>query len=67
MPDEPLFALAAARKLREPGVLREQVEGMLGDPKAKAFTENFTGDWLSRPRTIRYGRLRRSSRDARRS
>jgi mono/diheme cytochrome c family protein len=47
MPDEPLFALAAARKLREPGVLREQVERMLGDPKAKAFTENFTGQWLS--------------------
>ena len=47
MPDEPLFALAAAHKLREPGVLREQVERMLGDPKAKAFTENFTGQWLS--------------------
>jgi hypothetical protein len=47
MPDEPLFALAAARKLREPGVLREQVERMLADPKAKAFTENFTGQWLS--------------------
>lgn len=47
MPDEPLFQLAAARKLREPGVLREQVERMLGDSKAKAFTENFTGQWLS--------------------
>ena len=47
MPDEPLFALAAAHKLREPGVLREQVERMLADPKAKAFTENFTGQWLS--------------------
>lgn len=47
MPDEPLFKLAEARKLREPGVLREQVERMLSDPKAKAFTENFTGQWLS--------------------
>ena len=47
MPDEPLFKLAEARKLREPGVLREQVERMLRDPKAKAFTENFTGQWLS--------------------
>jgi hypothetical protein len=47
MPDEQLFSLAAAHKLREPAVLREQVERMLGDPKAKAFTENFTGQWLS--------------------
>ncbi|NBV22455.1 MAG: DUF1592 domain-containing protein [Proteobacteria bacterium] len=47
MPDEPLFKLAGAGKLHEPGVLREQVERMLNDPKAKAFTENFTGQWLS--------------------
>lgn len=47
MPDEELFKLAEARKLREPGVLRQQVERMLSDPKAKAFTENFTGQWLS--------------------
>ena len=47
MPDEPLFELAAARKLHEPGMLREQVERMLRDRKAKAFTENFTGQWLS--------------------
>ncbi|NBR85134.1 MAG: DUF1592 domain-containing protein [Proteobacteria bacterium] len=47
MPDEPLFKLAEARKLREPGVLHEQVERMLRDPKARAFTENFTGQWLS--------------------
>jgi hypothetical protein len=47
MPDEALFKLAEARKLREPGVLHDQVERMLRDPKAKAFTENFTGQWLS--------------------
>jgi len=47
MPDEPLFQLAAAGKLHEPDVLRGQVERMLGDPKAKAFTTNFTGQWLS--------------------
>ena len=47
MPDEQLFKLADAHKLHEPGVLRDQVERMLGDPKAKAFTENFTGQWLS--------------------
>lgn len=47
MPDEPLLKLAEEHKLREPGVLREQVERMLGDARAKAFTENFTGQWLS--------------------
>lgn len=47
MPDEPLFQLAAAHKLRDPAVLHEQVERMLADPKARAFTENFTGQWLS--------------------
>ncbi|HLX65284.1 MAG TPA: DUF1592 domain-containing protein, partial [Planctomycetota bacterium] len=47
MPDEALLKLADAHKLREPGILHEQVERMLRDPKAKAFTENFTGQWLS--------------------
>src|SRR6185295_5649307 len=47
MPDEELFKLAEARKLHEAVVLHEQVERMLRDPKARAFTENFTGQWLS--------------------
>ena len=47
MPDEPLTKLAEVRRLNKPAVLREQVERMLRDPKAKAFTENFTGQWLS--------------------
>ena len=47
MPDEELFKLAEAKKLREPGVLRAQVDRMLRDPKAASFTENFTGQWLS--------------------
>lgn len=47
MPDETLFQLAAANKLHEPAVLREQVERLLSDPKAKAFNTNFTGQWLS--------------------
>ncbi|MFN0018714.1 MAG: DUF1592 domain-containing protein [Pirellulaceae bacterium] len=46
-PDEPLFKLAAENKLHEPKVLREQVERLLSDPKAKAFNQNFTGQWLS--------------------
>jgi len=47
MPDEPLLKLAAEHKLHEPDVLREQVERLLSDPKAKAFNQNFTGQWLS--------------------
>jgi hypothetical protein len=47
MPDEELLQIAGARELRKPEVLRQQVERMLNDPKAKAFTENFTGQWLS--------------------
>ncbi len=46
MPDETLFDLAASGRLREPAVLREQVERLLDDPKAEAFTRNFTGQWL---------------------
>ena len=46
MPDEELLALAEQGKLSEPDVLREQVERMLQDPKAAAFTENFAGQWL---------------------
>ncbi len=47
MPDEELIELARSDKLHEPDVLRSQVERMLQHPKAKAFTENFTGQWLS--------------------
>ena len=47
MPDQELLEAAEKHQLREPAVLREQVERMLSDSKAKAFTENFTGQWLS--------------------
>ena len=46
MPDETLFRLAAKNKLREPAVMRAQVERMLKDPKAEAFVQNFTTIWL---------------------
>jgi len=44
MPDEELFALAAAGKLR--GRLDAQVRRMLKDPKSLALVENFAGQWL---------------------
>ena len=46
MPDEELLALAGKGKLVQPETLRQQVERMLEDPKAAAFTENFLGQWL---------------------
>ncbi len=46
MPDEELFRLAENRTLRKPEVLRAQVQRMLKDPKARALTENFAGQWL---------------------
>jgi hypothetical protein len=47
MPDEELFRLAADQKLHQPEVMRQQVERLLKDPKAAAFTREFTGQWLS--------------------
>jgi hypothetical protein len=47
LPDETLFQLAQAGRLRNPEVLREQVERMLRDPGARRFTEDFTDHWLS--------------------
>ncbi|MDA1141568.1 MAG: DUF1592 domain-containing protein [Planctomycetota bacterium] len=46
MPDEELFALAAADKLNDPAVLGEQVDRLLDDPKAAAFSRHFTERWL---------------------
>src|SRR5207249_8533962 len=46
MPDEELLTLAGQGKLGQPATLRLQVERMLKDPKAAAFTENFVGQWL---------------------
>jgi hypothetical protein len=46
MPDEDLFRLAEAGTLRKPEVLESQVRRMLRDPKARALSENFAGQWL---------------------
>jgi mono/diheme cytochrome c family protein len=46
LPDDELLALAEQKKLNQPDTLRQQVERMLKDPKAAAFTENFAGQWL---------------------
>lgn len=46
MPDETLFQLALENKLREKGVVEEQIARMLKDKKAKTFTRNFPEQWL---------------------
>ncbi|PWU09573.1 MAG: hypothetical protein C5B51_06025 [Terriglobia bacterium] len=45
-PDDKLLDLAAAGRLRAPGVLTEQVQRMLEDDRSDALVENFTGQWL---------------------
>jgi mono/diheme cytochrome c family protein len=47
MPDDELLTLAEKGKLHEPGTLRTEVERMLKDPRAAAFTTNFASQWLS--------------------
>lgn len=44
MPDDELLSLAFRKELRIH--LREQVQRMLKDPKARALSENFAGQWL---------------------
>jgi hypothetical protein len=46
MPDDELLALAEKDALQNPAVLAAQARRMLKDPKAKALTENFAGQWL---------------------
>ena len=46
LPDGELLAVAGRGELKQPAVLRGQVERMLGDPKSQRFVESFTGQWL---------------------
>ena len=46
MPDAALLKAAKSGQLNQPAQLRSQVERMLKDSRASAFTEHFTGQWL---------------------
>jgi mono/diheme cytochrome c family protein len=46
IPDPELLAVAERGRLSKPGVLKQQVARMLADPKSKALTQNFAGQWL---------------------
>ncbi|MES2624732.1 MAG: DUF1592 domain-containing protein [Pseudomonadota bacterium] len=47
IPDAELVQLASEKELHKPKVLEQQVQRMIADPKAQAFIENFTGQWLN--------------------
>jgi mono/diheme cytochrome c family protein len=46
IPDEELLGLAEQGRLKDPVVLRRQVERMLNDQRSQALVENFGGQWL---------------------
>lgn len=46
IPDDPLLDLATKGLLKNPTVLEQQVRRMMADPRAKALTDNFAGQWL---------------------
>jgi len=46
LPDEQLVQVAQKGQLSKPAVLKAQMTRMLADPRAKALTENFAGQWL---------------------
>ena len=45
-PDEELLGTAADGRLTDPGVLAQQVERMLADPRAEALATRFAHQWL---------------------
>jgi mono/diheme cytochrome c family protein len=46
IPDDRLLDLAIAGRLKDPVTREGEVRRMLADPRSKAFTENFFGQWL---------------------
>ena len=46
LPDDELRTIAARNELREPEVLRAQIERMLADPRSESLASNFAYQWL---------------------
>ncbi len=46
IPDDELLELASQGKLRQPGVLEQQVRRMLADPRSSSLVTNFAEQWL---------------------
>ncbi len=47
VPDEALMTLADQGKLRDPAMLRAQVERLLADPRSERFITDFLDQWLN--------------------
>jgi hypothetical protein len=46
IPDDELLSLAERGRLKDPGILEQQVRRMLGDSRSRALVSNFAGQWL---------------------
>jgi len=46
IPDDELLNVAAAGKLKQPGVLEQQVKRMLADQRSESMVNNFAAQWL---------------------
>ena len=47
IPDDELLDVSKRGKMRDPGVLEQQVRRMLRDPRSQALVSNFASEWLS--------------------
>jgi hypothetical protein len=47
IPDDELLDVSERGKMRDPGVLEQQVRRMLRDPRSQALVSNFAAEWLS--------------------
>ena len=47
IPDDELMNLAIKGKLKDPGVLKAQVQRMLADPRSATLVTNFAAQWLT--------------------
>jgi len=45
-PDDELLKLAGQKRLADEGVIVQQIDRMLNDPRSQALVENFAGQWL---------------------
>jgi len=46
IPDDELLNVAAGGKLKQPGILAQQVQRMLADPRSESMVNNFAAQWL---------------------
>ncbi len=46
IPDEELLDAAEKGQLKDPDVLKAQIDRMVADPRSQAFVDNFVGQWL---------------------